>query len=208
MRIGLIGAGHIGSTLARLAVDHGHNVMLSNSRGPATLVGLVADLGDAAAAGTADEAATWGEVVVVTIPLKNYPDVPVEPLTGKVVIDTCNYYPQRDGQIPELDNGSATSSELVAGHLKTARVVKAFNNIMVADLAGQGQQAGTPGRRALAIAGDDEDAKRVVAELIDEFGFDVVDAGSLAEGGRFDRDKPAYGPRLDADGLRQALAQG
>jgi predicted dinucleotide-binding enzyme len=208
MRIGLIGAGHIGSALARLAVENGHEVMLSNSRGPATLVDLVGELGDLAAAGTVEEAAARGDVVVVTIPLRNYRDVPVEPLAGKVVIDTCNYYPQRDGQIPELDDGSTTTSELVAGHLETARVVKAFNNIGAGNLASEGAPAGTPNRGALPIAGDDEEAKLIVAELIDEFGFDVVDAGPLAEGRRFERGMPAAGARFNAEELRRALAEG
>jgi predicted dinucleotide-binding enzyme len=134
--------------------------------------------------------------------------VPIEPLTGKVVIDTCNYYPPRDGQIPELDDGTTTTSELLAGHLKTARVVKAFNNIAATDLGNEGTPAGTPGRRALPIAGDDVEAKHLVAELIEEFGFDVVDAGPLAEGRRFERGKSAAGNRFDLPGLRQALADG
>jgi predicted dinucleotide-binding enzyme len=207
MRIGLIGAGSIGSTLARLAVDHGHDVVLSNSRGPQTLTDLVSELGDHATAGTAAEAAAAGDVVVVTIPLKNYRQVPAGELAGKVVIDTNNYYPQRDGQIAELDEGVTTSAELLAAHLPQSRVVKAFNAIYYVDLASQGEPGGTPGRRALAIAGDDADAKKLVTDLIEEFGFDVVDAGPLAEGRRFEPGAPAYGAVLDADGMRIALAQ-
>jgi 8-hydroxy-5-deazaflavin:NADPH oxidoreductase len=206
MRIGLIGAGNIGSTLARLAVEHGHDVMISNSRGPETLNGLVSHLGERATAGTAAQAAAFGDVVVVTIPLKNYRKVPAAELTNKIVIDTNNYYPKRDGQIPQLDSESTTTSELLAAHLPESRVVKAFNNIYYADLAAQGQPAGTPGRRALPIAGDDAEAKKVVAGLIEEFGFDVIDAGGLAEGRRFQRDTAAYVTRLDAGGLRAALA--
>ncbi len=206
MRIGLIGAGNIGSTLATLAVAHGHEVVLSNSRGPQTLAGLVADLGDRASAGTAAQAAATGDVVVVTIPLKSYRQVPVAELDGKVVIDTNNYYPERDGRIPELDDGSTTSSELLAGHLPGARVVKAFNSIYFKDLGSQGQPAGTPGRRALPIAGDDAAAKSAVTELTDQFGFDVVDAGPLAEGRRFQPGAAAYNRRLDAAELRAALA--
>jgi predicted dinucleotide-binding enzyme len=208
MRIGLIGAGHIGSTLAKLAVDNGHEVVISNSRGPETLTDLVDELGDSARAGTAAEAATDGDVVVVTIPLKSYRQVPVDELTGKTVIDTNNYYPQRDGEIAELDDGTTTSSQLLAEHLPASRIVKAFNNIRYADLGGQGQSAGTPGRRALPLAGDDEASKKVVSDLIDEFGFDAVDAGRLAEGRRYQPDTPAYGTRLDADELRTALAAG
>jgi 8-hydroxy-5-deazaflavin:NADPH oxidoreductase len=207
MRIGLIGAGNIGSTLARLAVGHGHDVMLSNSRGPQTLSGLVSHLGGRATAGTAAEAAAFGDVVAVAIPLKNYRRVPVAELANKIVIDTNNYRPQRDGQIPELDGDCTTTSELLAAFLPESRVVKAFNNIYYADLAGQGESAGTRGRRALPIAGDDPEAKKVVADLIEEFGFDVVDAGALAEGRRFQRDTPAYVTRLDADGLSAALAE-
>jgi predicted dinucleotide-binding enzyme len=208
MRIGLIGAGNIGSTLARLAVDNGHEVVVSNSRGPQTLTDLVDELGDTARAGTAEEAAADGDVVVVTIPLKNYRQVPVEQLAGKTVIDTNNYYPQRDGQIPELDDGSTTVSELLAAHLPQSRVVKAFNNIRASDLASQGREPGAPDRRALPLAGDDAEAKRTVAELIDQFGFDPVDAGSLAEGRRFERDKPAYISWFDVAGLRKALDEG
>ena len=207
MRIGLIGAGNIGSTLARLAVEHGHDVMISNSRGPETLTGLVSHLGERATAGTAARAAEFGDVVVVTIPLKNYRRVPAAELANKIVIDTNNYYPKRDGQIPELDRDAVTTSELLAAHLPESRVVKAFNNIYYADLARQGQPAGTPGRRALPIAGDDAEAKKVVAGLIEEFGFDAIDAGGLAEGRRFQRDTPAYVIRLDAAGLRAALAE-
>ena len=206
MRIGLIGAGNIGSTLARLAVEHGHDVMISNSRGPETLAGLVSHLGERATAGTAARAADFGDVVVVTIPLKNYRKVPAAELANKIVIDTNNYYPKRDGQIPELDSDAVTTSELLAAHLPESRVVRAFNNIYYADLAAQGQPAGTPGRRALPIAGDDAEAKKVVAGLIEEFGFDVIDAGGLAEGRRFQRDTPAYVTRLDAASLRAALA--
>jgi 8-hydroxy-5-deazaflavin:NADPH oxidoreductase len=206
MRIGLIGAGNIGSTLARLAVEHGHDVMLSNSRGPETLGGLVSHLGARAVAGTASEAAAFGDVVAVAIPLKNYRRVPAAELANKIVIDANNYYPQRDGQIPGLDDDAVTTSELLAAFLPESRVVKAFNNIYYADLAAQGEPAGTPGRRALPIAGDDPEAKKAVAGLIEEFGFDVVDAGGLAEGRRFQRGTPANVTRLDAGALRAALA--
>ena len=206
MRIGLIGAGNIGSTLARLAVEHGHDVMLSNSRGPETLGGLVSHLGARAVAGTAAEAAAFGDVVAVAIPLKNYRRLPAAELANKIVIDANNYYPQRDGQIPGLDDDAVTTSELLAAFLPESRVVKAFNNIYYADLAAQGEPAGTPGRRALPIAGDDPEAKKAVADLIEEFGFDVVDAGGLAEGRRFQRGTPANVTRLDADALRAALA--
>jgi predicted dinucleotide-binding enzyme len=206
MRIGFIGSGNIGSTVARLAVDHGHEVVLSNSRGPETLRELVDALGPRATAALPAEAAAAGDLVVVTIPLRAYRTVPVAELEGKVVIDTNNYYPGRDGQFPELDDGSTTSSELLAAHLPASHVVKAFNAIQFSELASQGQEAGTPGRRALPIAGDDEAAKAVVTALIDEFGYDVVDAGPLHEGGRFEPGTPPYGVRLEADALRATLA--
>ena len=204
--IGLIGAGHIGSQLARLAVANGYDVVLSNSRGPETLSSLVAELGPHARAATADEAAKAGDIVVVTIPLKNYQTVPVDALKGKIVIDTNNYYPQRDGQIPELDNESTTTAELLQRHLPGSRVVKAFNHIQAAALTTDGQPRGTNNRRALVIAGNDATAKATVAKMIDQFGFDVVDAGPLAEGWRIQRDTPGYGPRRTAEELKRDLA--
>jgi 8-hydroxy-5-deazaflavin:NADPH oxidoreductase len=204
--IGFIGAGHIGSQVARLGVANGHDVVLSNSRGPASLAPLIAELGSKARAGTPLEAATAGEIVVVTIPLKNYRDVPVEPLAGKIVIDTNNYYPQRDGHIPELDDESTTTSELLQAHLPQSKVVKAFNHIYAAELTTHGQPAGSKNRRALVIAGNDPAAKEAVTRLLDQFGFDTVDAGPLKEGWRIQRDTPGYGPRRTADELRKDLA--
>lgn len=204
--IGLIGAGHIGSQVARLAVANGYDVVISNSRGPETLAGLVAELGPRARAATPIEAATAGELVVVTIPLKNIATVPVQPLAGKVVIDTNNYYPQRDGNIPELDNESTTTAELLQAHLPQSKVVKAFNHIYAAQLTTDGKPSGTPGRRALVIAGDDKGAKAAVTHLLDQFGFDTVDAGPLKEGWRIQRDTPGYGPRRTAEELRKDLA--
>jgi predicted dinucleotide-binding enzyme len=204
--IGLIGAGHIGSQLARLAVANGYDVVLSNSRGPETLSSLVAELGPRARAATVDEAAKAGDIVVVTIPLKNYRTVPVDPVKGKIVIDTNNYYPQRDGQIPELDEESTTTAELLQRHLPGSSVVKAFNHIQAAALTTDGQPHGTKNRRALVIAGNDATAKATVAKMIDQFGFDVVDAGPLAEGWRIQRDTPGYGPRRTAEELKRDLA--
>jgi len=205
--LGLIGAGHIGGTLAKLAIDAGYDVVLSNSRGPETLASLVAELGPKARAGTPREAAEAGDLVVVTIPLKNYESVPVEPLVGKIVIDTNNYYPQRDERIARLDSEETTTSELLQEHLPRSKVVKAFNHIWSEHLKTQGQPAGSRNRRALAIAGNDAEAKKVVAGLIDTFGFDVVDVGPLSEGWRFQRDLPAYNVHLDVNGMKQALGQ-
>ena len=204
--IGLIGAGRIGSQVARLAVANGYDVVLSNSRGPETLTALVAELGPKARAAAPVEAAQAGDVVVVTIPLKHYRSVPPEPLAGKIVIDTNNYYPQRDGHIPELDDETTTTSELLQAHLPNSKVVKAFNHIYAAELTTHGQAPGSKNRRALVIAGDDPEAKAVVAHLIDQFGFDTVDAGPLRESWRIQRDTPGYGPRRTAEQLRADLA--
>ena len=204
--IGLIGAGHIGSQVARLAIASNYDVVLSNSRGPETLAALVAELGPKARAASVVDAARAGDIVVVTIPLKSYGTVPVEPLAGKIVIDTNNYYPQRDGHIPELDNESTTTSELLQAHLPTSKVVKAFNHIYANQLTTDGRPAGTPNRRALVIAGNDADAKATVTRLLDQFGFDTVDAGPLKEGWRIQRDTPGYGPRRTAEELRKDLA--
>jgi len=180
--------------------------VISNSRAPDSLSGLVAELGTRARAATAVEAAKAGDIVVITIPLKNYRQVPVEPLAGKIVVDTNNYYPQRDGHIAELDNESTTTSELLQAHLPTSKVVKAFNHIYAAELTTHGQPPGTENRRALVIAGDDSDAKAVVTRLLDQFGFDAMDAGPLKEGWRIQRDTPGYGPRRTAEELRKDLA--
>jgi predicted dinucleotide-binding enzyme len=144
--------------------------------------------------------------VVVSVPLKNYRSVPVEPLVGKIVLDTNNYYPQRDGQIPELDAESTTTAELLQSHLPQSKVVKAFNHIYAAELTTHGQPEGSPNRRALVIAGDDAAAKKTVTRLLNEFGFDTVDAGPLKEGWRIQRDTPGYGPRRTAAELRGDLA--
>lgn len=207
--IGLIGSGNIGSTVARLALAGGHEVVLSNSRGPETLADLVAELGDGARAGTAAE----GDIVVVTIPLKSYREVPVEPLRGKVVIDTDNYYPDRDGHIAELDDESTTTSELLQAHLPESHVVKAFNNIFAPHLGSLQRPHGDPERSALVIAGDDAEAKRTVADFLDSIGYDAHDAGPLAEGWRYQRDTAAYvtpyaapGAEDFATGTRRATA--
>jgi predicted dinucleotide-binding enzyme len=204
--IGIIGAGMIGSQLARLAIQIGYEVVISNSREPATLSALVAQLGPKARAATPAEAGAAGDIVVVTVPLRAYREIPIAPLAGKIVIDTNNYYPERDGRMAELDNESTTTAELLAAHLPASKVVKAFNHIHAASLTTEGQPAGTKNRRALVIAGDDEKAKAIVRDLIDKFGFDVVDAGPLKEGWRIQRDTPGYGPRRTAEEIRKDLA--
>jgi len=191
--IGLIGSGRIGGTVARLAADAGYDVVLSNSRAPETLAQLVEELGPHARAATPAEAAEAGDIVVVSVPLRAYQSVPVEPLARKVVIDTNNYYPQRDGHIPELDEKSATSSELLQRHLPTSKVVKAFNNIYFGHLGDLPRPAGAPDRSALPITGDDADAKAAVSDFLDAIGYDAVDVGSLAESGSCEPGAPVYG---------------
>ena len=208
--IGFIGSGNIGGQLARAAVASGYDVVLSNSRAPETLAGLVAEIGDGLApgrvrAGTVDDAASDGDIVVVTVPLAAIETIPAAPLAGKVVLDTNNYYWERDGRIPALDSGSTTVSELLQSRLPASKVVKAFNNIVAASITTDGLPAGTPNRRALSIAGDDDTAKATVRAIMEEFGFDVVDAGPLSEGWRAERDMPAYVTRQNAEELRQNL---
>jgi predicted dinucleotide-binding enzyme len=205
--IGFIGSGHIGSTIAKLAIDNGYDVVMSNSRGPESLKDLVEGLGPKARAGTPEEAAEAADIAVVTIPMKAYADVPFAPLAGKIVIDTNDYYPARDGHISELDNGTFTSAGLLQNHLPSSTVVKAFNTIPSQQLASEGTPNGTPGRRALAISGDDVQAKAMVTDLINRFGFDTVDAGPLHESWRIEPGAPAYGVRMSVAELTKALAE-
>lgn len=204
---GIIGAGNIGSNVARAVLAHGHEVVIANSRGPETLAGLVAELGPRARAATAEEAAAAGEIVLVAIPFGHYRSVPVAPLAGKIVLDANNYYFERDGHVPAIDAGEATSSGLLQEHLPESRVVKAFNHIRAADIPGDGMPAGTPGRRALAIAGDDSAALDTVAALFDELGYDTVAITPLADSWRVERDRPAYVTRQTRDELVANLAR-
>jgi predicted dinucleotide-binding enzyme len=196
--IGLIGSGHIGGTVARLAVDASHDVVLSNSRGPETLQGLVRELGERARAGTIQEAAR-ADIVVLSIPLKNVGDIPADLVRDKNVIDTSNYYPQRDGQIAALDDGSTTTSELVQSRLPGSLLVKGFNNINFLHLGSLQRPSGSPERSVLPIAGDDASAKRQVADVFDSLGYDAYDTGPLADSWRFDVGTPAYGAPYNAD---------
>ena len=190
--LGFIGSGTIGGILARLAVAAGLDVVLSNSRGPESLADLVAELGPNAKAGTPTEAAEAGEFVIVTVPLKAYRDIPVEPLVGKIVIDTNNYYWERDGHVAELDAGHATVTGLLQRHLPESKVAKGFNHIAAPTILTDGKPTGTPNRRALATASDFEDASALVTALYDDLGFDTVNVGALSESWRVERDQPAY----------------
>ncbi|GAB2614774.1 NADPH-dependent F420 reductase [Kribbella endophytica] len=215
--VGFIGSGSIGSTIARLAVEAGHQVVLSNSRGPETLTHTVAELGPRATAATSGEAAAAGDIVVVTVPVTAFPDVPAAPLVGKTVIDTCNYGPERDGHIPELDGTSLTSSELLLRYIPDAGLVKAFNTIYFKHLLSLARPAGAADRSYLPIAGDSAQAKAAVTEFIASIGYSVVDAGPLADSWRQATGTPVwgtpYGPPsnekgqpADADAIRAALA--
>ncbi|NUS97870.1 MAG: NAD(P)-binding domain-containing protein [Gemmatimonadaceae bacterium] len=206
MKIGIIGAGNIGGTLARRLAALGHEVSIANSRGPETLADLARESG--AKAVTVEEAARGKDVVIVTIPEKNVPRLPKGLFAGAdrtVVVDTGNYYPRnRDGRIDEIENGMTESRwvERQIGH----PVVKAFNNIYAKHLLERGKPKGEPGRIALPVAGDDARAKQVLIGLLDELGFDGVDAGSLDESWRQQPATPVYGTDLDAEGVERALA--
>ncbi|MEV8540655.1 NAD(P)-binding domain-containing protein [Streptomyces sp. NPDC051572] len=190
--LGLIGSGNIGSTLARLAVDAGLDVVLSNSRGPGTLSGLVDELGSQARAATPAQAAAVGDWVVVTIPVGAVGTVPREPLVGRTVIDTGNYFAPRDGTIPELEARELTDSELLQRHLVEAHVVKAFNNINYQHLRALPRPVNAADRTSLPIAGDDPGAKKHAAELLSLLGFDAVDMGPLAESWRSQVGAPVF----------------
>jgi predicted dinucleotide-binding enzyme len=187
--------------VARLAVGAGHQVVLSNSRGPQTLRDLVSSLGPNARAATGEEAAAAGDIVLVSVPVKAYPALPAAALAGKVVMDTGNYYPARDGQVPEMDEGSLTSSEYLRRHIPEARVVKAFNNIFFKHLASLPRAAGAPDRSYLPIAGDNDDdnnngvasAKALVSAFLDSIGYGAIDAGPLSQSWRQEPGTPVYG---------------
>jgi predicted dinucleotide-binding enzyme len=215
--IGFIGSGQIGSALARLAIDAGHRVVLSNSRGPQTLTDLVAKLGPQASAATSSEAATSGDIIVVTVPVSAFPALPAAALAGKTVIDTCNYGPERDGHITGLDRKSFTSSELLQQHIPDGTLVKAFNNIFFKHLLSLGRPVGATDRSYLPIASDSVSAKAAVTAFIDSVGYSVVDAGPLADSWRQETGTPVwgtpYGPYSDENGqpagedaIRAALA--
>jgi predicted dinucleotide-binding enzyme len=204
MKIGIIGSGHIGGTLTRRLRALGHQVTVGNSRGPETLTDLAEETG--AVPGTAKDAAAAGDLVVIAVPLRAVPDLPADAFDGKVVIDANNYYPQRDGHIASLDAKRVTSSRWVADLLPGARVVKVFNTIYAQHLMEGGRPAGQPGRVALPVATDDPDAKRIVLGLVDELGFDAVDAGGLDDSWRQEPETPVTGTDRDVSGVREALA--
>lgn len=203
MRIGIVGSGHIGGTLTRRLTELGHDVFVSNSRGPQSLGGLADETG--ATAASVEDAIGHGELLIVSVPVKVVPDLPTESFAGRIVVDTGNYYPARDGQIHELDAGTP-STRWVAQHLRGARVVKAFNSIVAAHLGEGGVPAGSDDRIALPVAGDDGESKQIVMNLIDDLGFDPVDAGTLDDSWRQEPGTPVYGADLDVAGVEEGLA--
>lgn len=205
MKIGIIGAGFIGRAVAELALAAGHEVMLSNSRGPQTMSSVLSGI-LGVQVGSAQDAARFGDVILVAIPFEHYRSVPAQWLAGKTVMDANNYYPNRDGHFPALDRFETTTSRLLAEHFSQSHVVKAFNSIFAPELTLDARPHGATDRRALPVAADDAAAKAQVIELLDELGFDAVDAGGLDESWRFERAKPAYCVPLDQAGLKAALA--
>jgi 8-hydroxy-5-deazaflavin:NADPH oxidoreductase len=204
VNIGVIGSGNIGATAARLFAAAGHEVAISNSRGPETLEDLVEEIGPGVRAATVEDAAGFGEVVMEAIPFGRYTSLPAERLAGKVFITASNYYPARDG---ELDLGGRASSELVAEHLSGARVVKAFNTIYFATLRDNGHpEAPVEKREVIFVSGDDGEAKGVVSGLIEEIGFAPVDVGTLAESRRQEPGSPVYNVAMNPDQAREMLA--
>ena len=204
MKIGIIGAGYIGRALAELASAAGHDAMISNSRGPDTLSSVAT--ATRSKAGTTAEAAAFGDIVFIAIPFKHRDQLDPAAFAGKIVGDANNYYPGRDGEIAALDAHRTTTSEMMQALLPDAKIVKAFNAILARDLERDGKPAGSAGRRALPIAGDDPAAKALVAQFHESIGFDVVDVGALAEGWRFERAKPGYCIPLDTAGMDAAIA--
>ena len=205
--IGILGSGHVGSSLAKAAIAHDYDVVLSNSQGPDSLAVLVASLGPRARAATPADAAAAGDFAIIAIPITTVSLVPVGPLAGKVVIATINYFPQRDGHIPALDNGTTTVPGILQAHLSASKVVRAFSMVDAADMSGDGHPKGDPKRRALALAGDDPVAKKLVAGLYDEFGFDTVDLGGLDESWRVDAGQPAFVTRQNVAELQANIAR-
>ena len=205
MKIGCVGAGFIGRAVAKLATERGHAVMLSNSRGARTLTSTAISV--KAAVGTVAEAVKYGDLVLLAIPFYAIPDLDPMIFDGKIVMDACNYYPGRDEPIAALDDGSTTTSEIVQQHLRGAKVVKAWNAILERDIEKDAKPDGELDRRALPIAGDDEVAKRLVTQFLGSVGYDVVDAGLLKEGWRFERARPAYCVPLTKSALSSALIE-
>jgi hypothetical protein len=215
--VGIIGSGNIGGTVARLAVAAGFEVVVSNSRGPETLQQLVSELGPTARAASREDAAAAGDILLVSVPIKAYPTLSGIPVAGKVVMDTGNFYPERDGEIAELDGRAVTGSQYLVRFLPGSDVVKVFNNIFSTHLLNLARPQGSSGRSALPIAGDSASGKQAVTSFLDAIGYDAVDTGSLADSWRQEPGTPVYGPPYGsfdnergtpagAEAIRSALA--
>lgn len=204
MKIGIIGSGHVGGALTRRLQELRHEVTVANSRGPQSLTELAEETG--ASPGTIEDATRDADVVIIAVPLGAVPDLPADAFNGKLVVDANNYYPERDGNIEDIADRSLASSRWTADLLPGANVIKAFNNIQAQHLQELGRPAGGPGRIALPVAGDDNDAKRIVMTIVDELGFDPVDAGTLDESWRQQPDTPVYATDRDAAGVQAGLA--
>jgi predicted dinucleotide-binding enzyme len=207
MRVGIIGAGRIGQAVASRLVTAGHEVMLANSRGPETLAAIEQSLGQNAHAGTVEQAAGFGDVALVAIPLHAIDELPADALAGRIVIDANNYYPERDGDIAQLEAGELGSSEMLARQLPGARVVKAFNTMHHQRLREAGRPRGAKDRLAIPLAGDDAAAKQTVSELIDDMGFDPVDAGTLRDGRRQQPGTRVFNQPFHAASVGRALTE-
>ncbi|MDH6292852.1 NADPH-dependent F420 reductase [Rhodococcus opacus] len=206
--IGLVGVGMLGRSIARLCVNAGYDVVIANSRGPETLTDIVADLGGKARAGTFDEACEAGDLVVLSIPMSAYKNVPVDSLAGKIVIDTLNYYPERDGQMSEVETPDITTGELLQRELLKSRVVKTMNNMDFIHLLGLARPTGAADRSAMPIASDNADAKAAGVQFLDVIGYDAVDVGSLADSWRFEAGTPIYvWPYVDERPLGMSLEE-
>jgi predicted dinucleotide-binding enzyme len=206
MRIGIVGAGEIGSTLAQLFVRAGHDVVLANSRGPESLAELVSTLGAAATAGTLEDAVRRSDLVVLAIPFNRYLELPIEPFAGRIVVDAGNYDSGRDGHYESLDRGETTSGQLLAAHLPDASVIKAFNTIWYRRLRDEGRPDRPVAERlAIPVAGDDPAAKALVVGLVDQLGFAPVDTGSLAESRRQEYGTPVFNKPVGPEEARALL---
>jgi len=204
--IGIIGSGRVGQSIAKAAIANGYDVVLSNTQGPESLVDVVNKLGPHATAATPAEAAGSCDFAVVAIPITTIDQVPVDPLAGKVVISTINYFPDRLGDIPEIDNGTTTAPGLLQAHLPKSHVVRAFSMIAAADMSEDGHPEGDPKRRALTLSGDDPAAKKLVTGLYNQFGFDALDIGGLNESWRVDAGQKAFVTHQNLAQLQENVA--